>query len=88
MTAPTELPPRNERKPKRIRVKIATGRKGTRTLYTYHTYHIYGKRPKRGDKVRIKAGVYAERLALVSRRHSLYRGATYLAERAIPKAWT
>lgn len=88
MTPPVELPPRGERKPKRIRVKVCTGHSGKRPLYNRCTYHVFGKRPKRGDKVRIKAGVYEGRVVEVSRRWSLYRGATYLAERSFPKAWT
>lgn len=81
---PEALPPRNERKPKRIVVKVTTGRKHARRL----TYHVYGKRPKRGDKVRIKAGVYAGRLCTVARRWSLFRGATYLVELSHPKDWS
>lgn len=85
---PVRLPPRNARKPKRIRVKISTGLAGNRTLYNYYTFHFYGKRPKRGDKVRIKGGQYKGRLCEVTRGWSLYRGETFLAERAYPKGWT
>lgn len=76
------LPPRSQRKPKRIRVR--PHRYGNSTL----TYHIYGKRPKRGTFVRIHGGLYDGLLGTVSWRWSLYRGATYLAQIAHPKGWT
>lgn len=81
---PTALPPRNERKPKRIRVRVTKGYRRQRVL----TYHIYGKRPKRGDKVRIKAGIFAGRLGTVSWRWSCFRGTTYLVKHAFPTEWS
>lgn len=75
------LPPMNERKPKRIKVRIAT-RPYTRPQIL--TYHIYGPRPRRGDKVRICDGYYKGRVVTVHRRHSFWRGYTYKAKLVKP----
>lgn len=66
-------------KPKKIKVKI-----NKRVL----TYHIYGKRPKRGQMVRARAGLYDGALGEVVARHSWrYRGYTYLAQVVKPREW-
>lgn len=74
------LPAKRERKPKRIKVRPGGS---SRVL----TYHIYGKRPKRGARVRIRAGMYDGDLGIVKWRFSLYRGATYRVEPARIKEW-
>lgn len=88
-----KLPPRRLRKAKRIKVglgsKASYGFSGNRYVGYRRvlTYHVYGRRPRRGEKVRIRAGLYKGDLGTVTRRHSFWRGYTYLAEIVKPKEW-
>lgn len=81
-----KLPPKNERRSKQFKVAVSDAFYWKALTLTFHTY---GQRPKRGDVVRIRGGLYTGHLGKVTRRYSpFYRGYTYLAKVVHPTEWS